>query len=170
SRTLKLPPSRVSELEFVSQSARRGLAEPSEGFQSETFSVLTCAWTMGTSEDSFLWIVTRSLSLYSKRSPRSRPSAAESMLLRASETAPGASAARLIAFRPFTATPPPVPDAYPAPEPEPRPAPMPRPLPSLLPEPARGDPDTIAESVLTLTASAATSTVCVTEPTLRVTS
>src|SRR5216683_2807238 len=81
SKTLKLPPSSVSELALFTHSARNGRATPSDSLHSETFSAAISVWRIGTRADWFFRIVTRSLSLYSKRSPNAFPSATRLALL-----------------------------------------------------------------------------------------
>src|SRR5437899_3373935 len=139
SSTLKLPPSSVSALELVSHSARSGRGEPKEAFHSETFSAAISVCTIGTRADWFLRIVTGSFSLYSNRSPSSRPCAAASSR---------ASASLLRNIPP--AVPPPEPGPSPPPEPPlatpaavPEPTPLPDPI--CLPDPRLlGEPDTVA--------------------------
>src|SRR5881227_2734184 len=84
SKTLKLPPSNVSELVFLSQSPRSGRPDPLVPLHSETFSASISVCAIGTRADWFFFRVTRSLSLYSNRSPSSCPLAAASAIARAS--------------------------------------------------------------------------------------
>src|SRR5258708_105097 len=83
SSTLKLPPSRVSALVFFSHKPHKGRPEPAVPPHSETLSASSSVCTMGTSADWFFLSVTRSLSLYSKRSPNPWPFAAASLIVRA---------------------------------------------------------------------------------------
>ena len=62
--TLKLPPSSVRVLLFVSHNARSGRAEARVWFHSATFSAVISLCTIGTSADWFFWIVMRSFRRY----------------------------------------------------------------------------------------------------------
>ena len=111
--TLKLPPSSTSGLVLVNHSARRGRGVPNPAFHRETFSAVISVWTMGTIADSSLRIVTRSLTLYSNRSPSWLPCAA--LMLFAAARKSFASAVPLTAACPGRNAPPPVPLPVPLP-------------------------------------------------------
>src|ERR1700737_281022 len=109
SSTLKLPPSKIRELLFFSHNPRNGRPEPAVPLHSETFSASSSVCTMGTNADWFFLRVTRSLSLYSKRSPRPWPLAAASIPPMEFSTVPGLRLERDMTLRPFIPIPPPAP-------------------------------------------------------------